>query len=198
MSGGRGEEGIVTGRGEGDGAPSGGGAGGDGDLALVAGALDAGDLSEGGARGDSHLGDGLVGVEVLGVAHVLIGAVGAVLDAVAAAGVRDHLFVGADEVGLSAGAGGVVARRGLLGDGKLSGGGDHDGVEEEDGEESENRGNENLHFFDFLRIYREVIVFLILEILFCQMIKKEHLKPFGKNVRWKKKKKKQINFRYGT
>ena len=106
-----GEHGAVAGGDERDPEPGGVGDA-DRDLALAAGALDARDLRDGVTFSEGALHDRSRRL----VAHVLVGAVGAVLDAVAAAVVGDELLVGADEVRLGARAGGVVASR--------SGGGD--------------------------------------------------------------------------
>jgi len=139
-----GEHGAVAGRDERDPEPGGVGDA-DRDLALAAGALDARDLGQGGALGDGHVGDGLAVVEVRRVAHVLVGAVGAVLDAVAAAAVGDELLVGADEVRLGARAGGVVAAGHGGGDGNRAVGGDHDGAEDEESQDGKSSGKKSAH-----------------------------------------------------
>ena len=142
-----GEQGAVAGGNERDLEPGGVGRG-DRDLALAARALDARDLGQGGALGDGHVGDRLAVVEVRGVAHVLVGAVGAVLDAVAAAAVGDELLVGADEVRLGARAGRVVAAGSGKGNG--AGSGDHDRVEDEESQDGESSGKKSLHWLGYL------------------------------------------------
>ncbi len=131
LGGGAGEEGSVAGSKEADLPPSSGTTRGDGDGALEAGALDAGDFGEGGALSGSEVDDGLI-ARVL--AQVLISAISTVFDAVATLSVRDAFFVGADEVGWSAGASSVVARgfnRGRSEGGKEGDKGNSDEAEEE-------------------------------------------------------------------
>jgi len=139
-----GEHGAVAGRDERDPEPGGVGDA-DRDLALAAGALDARDLGDCVTFSEGALHDRSRRL----VAHVLVGAVGAVLDAVAATVVGDELLVGADEVRLGARAGGVVAAGHGGGDGNRAVGGDHDGAEDEKSQDGESSGKKSAHVFCF-------------------------------------------------
>ena len=75
------------------------------DSSFQAGTFDARYLSDGGAFGEGTLSDGVATL----ITHVLVSTVSAVFNTVTSFAVRNHFFVGADEVSFGARAGGVVA-----------------------------------------------------------------------------------------